>query len=538
MQEKAILKGFILLSICLCNVRVACSQEADFSPIKMINPNQSYADKDEVFVNLENNNYKARLIELGSGDVFYNLSNATDRFVQSNVKSSWEDFKLLINTMEPNDFIYISIANKMAGMGFFDLAYLASSKITDKDIGGISIDAMQRFYFPRKKLKLEDELFLAEIYSNIIYNDQSSEATNELLKNQTLLANSDYANYLVALGSYKSSMFSRASKYINLAIIQNPTNLNYQKLKAEIAAENDDSIEALKTVDYLKKQNLISYEYEQKVLSLEQNVLQKLEKNEAEKQYHLGYYYHLENDDSRAIRTLQAALVSRKKINKCKIYALMSEVYLKMNEFEKASDTANKACKLNKNYPMALMVLGDLAYRNNEFSKALDYYKKAASQDKKSYKPLVKQAMAYQKLSNSKKAKEIYSKVLKTYFNSWEAYYNVALMEKDKELIYLKKAVAINPLFEAGWIELARFEIEKNNFTIAQKYLANAFYIDENDFRYYYYQGVVNTNLGDLIQASYNFKKCLKLNPKHQEAQKALDKIINGETTNMKQENI
>jgi len=139
----------------------------------------------------------------------------------------------------------------------------------------------------------------------------------------------------------------------------------------------------------------------------------------------------------------------------------------------------------------------------------------------------VKEAQMYQKLSNTKKAMEIYTKILKTHSDSWEAYYNIALLDKSKEAIYLKKAVAVNQLFEDGWIALARTELDKGNFIVAQKYLSNAFYIDENDFRYYYYQGLVNKNLGDFTQAEYNFKKCLKLNPKFKEAQLELNPTAN-----------
>ena len=216
----------------------------------------------------------------------------------------------------------------------------------------------------------------------------------------------------------------------------------------------------------------------------------------------------------------------------------MSEVYLGMNEFEKASDTAKKAYKINKNNSQALITLGDLSYRDKNYKQALDYYKKASAQDKKSYTPFVKEAQAYQKLSNTKKAKEIYTKVLKTHSDSWEAYYNVALLDADKKTIYLKKSLAVNPLFEAGWIELAKTEVDKGNYDVAQKYLSNAFYIDENDFKYYYYQGLVNKNSGDYVQAEYNFKKCLKLNSGFKDAQMELDNLINPQDIKPTQDNI
>lgn len=520
MLKKTLFLSLISASICIINSNIALC--ADFSPIKTINPNEGQY-QGAITIDLENQSGAPTTIQLTPNDSFYHFANATDKFVQCNVRASWSDFKSLITNSDSNDFFYLAMANKMADLGLFDLASLAAGKIKDKDITALSIGDMKRYYFPKKKLKTEDEMFLAEIYSNIMYNDQSSESTNELLKNEALLSNSDYANYLVALGSYKSNFYSRANKYIDLAILQNPTNLNYKKLKAEIVADNNKPAEAVKIVNELKKQSLYSFEYEKKVDSLEQYILYKTKTETWEKNYHLGYYYFIENDNSKAIKALQTAISStKKKNNQGKINGLMSEIYLNMNEFEKASDSAKKSYKINSNNPMALLTLGDLSYKNKNFKQALKYYKQASSQDKLSYTPMIKEAQTYQQLNNIKKAKEIYQKILKTRFDSWEAYYNTALLDKDKETIYIKKALAVNPLFKDGWIQLAKTEIDKSNYYIAGKYLSNAYYIDENDFRYYYYQGLVCKNTGEFAQAEYNFKKCLKLNPKCTEARQEI----------------
>lgn len=544
MFKKLFVKGMIFSVTVAFTMNTCFSQSFDsgimpsaFAPIKTLNPNKNLPITGEVKIDLNQGTENSKIIDLSEKDSFNNFANATDKFVQCNIRASWEDFKNLIKTSLDNDFMYMSFANKMADLGLFDLSDFATSKIKDKEITGISTDAMKRFYYPRRKLKLDNELFLAETYSNILYNNQSSEATNELLKNENLLSNSDYANYLVALGSYKSNNFKQAAKYINIAILQNPSTLNYQKLKAEILAEENEPDEAIKIVNNLKKQNLYSYEYERKIDSLKQFILYKTQKSQCEKNYHLGYYYYLENDSSKAIRTLQSALSAKRRDDKGALYALMSEIYLTMDEFEKAADTAKKAYRINKNNPQALITLGDLSYMDKDYKKALVYYKKAAGCDKKSYKPLVKQAQTYQNLANTKKAQEIYTKVLKTHFDSWEAYYNVALLDKNKQTIYLKKALAINPLFEDAWIELAKTDIEKGNYDIAQKYLSNAFYIDENNFKYYYYQGLINRNSGDFSQAKYNFKKCLKLNANYKDAQKALDNILHTENGDL-QDNI
>ena len=496
----------------------------------------NYQGRSEYNIDLKQGINNSQTIDLSENDTFIHFVSATDKFVQCNIRSSWEDFKTLIDTSGDNDFIHISFADKMADLGLFDLANLASSKIKDKDIAGVSIDAMKRFYYPKRKLKLDEELFLAEIYSNILYNNQSSEATNELVQNTPIMSNSDYANYLAALGYYKSNNFKQAAKYIDIATEQNSSNLNYQKLRAEILAELNDSSGALKVVDSLKKQALHSYEYENKIASLEQFVLYKVKKSDWEKNYHLGYYHYLENDSSKAIRALQSALFDKKRHDNGDIYGLMGEVYLSMAEFEKAEDCAKKSLKANRNNSKALTTLGDLSYKNKNYKQALTYYKKAASSDKKSYTLLVKEAQAYQKLFNNKKAQEIYTKILKSSSDVAEAYYNISLLsgsDKEKQIIYIKKALALNPLYESAWIELARIDLEKGNYDTAQKYLSNALYIDENDFRYYYYQGLLDVNTNNFSQAKYNFKKCLKLNANYKDAQSALDNILPDEDGNM-----
>ena len=140
---------------------------------------------------------------------------AFDRFMQSNVKSAYMDFKILIETMDKNDYAYMKMAENMADIGFFNLSNLAASKIDDKELSDFLIGDINVYYFPTKKLKVDDEIYLGEVFSNIIYNDQSREATAELVKNTTLLAQSDYANYIAALGYLKSNDIINANTYID-----------------------------------------------------------------------------------------------------------------------------------------------------------------------------------------------------------------------------------------------------------------------------------------------------------------------------------
>ena len=99
----------------------------------------------------------------------------------------------------------------------------------------------------------------------------------------------------------------------------------------------------------------------------------------------------------------------------------------------------------------------------------------------------------------------------------------MALLEKDREETYLKKTVAINPDFKYGWIDLARLEIQKEDYDRALGYLAVAKYIDENDYRYFYYLGLVYKNKGLMTEANKNFEKSLEINPEYSLAKEELE---------------
>ncbi len=446
---------------------------------------------------------------------------AFDRFMQSNVRSAYINFKILIETMSPNDYAYMQMAERMADIGFFNLSDLAASKIEDKNLSDFLVGDIKSYYYPSKKLKTDDEVYLGEVFSNIIYNDQSREATSELVKNTALLAESDYANYIVALGYLKSNNIINADLYIDNAIKMNPQNINYKKLKAEILSQGKKPQNAIKMVDYIKSQKFYTTNFIKKADSLEQYVLYKSKKNYAEKMYHLGYYYYYEGELAKSIRSLQGAISSKKKLNK-DVYALMSRVYFDMQDYEKAQDSAVKAHKLNSNNSIALLVLGDLSYRDKDYKTALKYYKDAESNDKLSWICPIKVAQTYEQLGKEKKALEIYEKILKTYSDAYLAYYEIALKDKTKEFAYLKKAIAINSNFKDAWIDLGRVAFERQDIPEAKKYLSIANYIDENDFRYYYYQGLIAKSQGMSNDAVQYFKKSLRLNPDYQPAKEEL----------------
>jgi len=442
---------------------------------------------------------------------------AMQRFMQANVKSAYMDFKMLIRHVVPNDYAYLKIADNMAEIGLFNLSDAALNQVSDKKILSFRVDDLKRFYYPKNSLTDKDEIYLAEVFSNIMYNAQSREATSELVKNTDLMSKSDYANYIAALGYLKSGNADNAQKYIDSALSINPDNINYQKLKIEVLLQANNPKNALKVLENIKKNNFNTQTYLSKIDTLEKYTLYKSEKDDIMKKYYLALYYCSLGDDFKALRTLQSAITAKKKTNK-QIYGLMAEVYYRQKEYEKAQNFAEKSSQLGGNNSDAMMVLGKINFREKKYKDALKYFKASGG----STSSLVWTAMTYSAMNEDKQAREIYSKILKEHSNCAEAYYNVALSDIDRKEDYLKSAVAINLNYKEGWLELAKSAITAAHLNTAGKYLDVLKYIDENDFRYYYYQGLVSKAKGLNQDATYYFRKSLALNPDNELAKKEL----------------
>lgn len=454
-------------------------------------------------------------------DAFNEFLKATDKFKGNNVEVAYEDYKFILDNIETNDFGYVLMSGKLADYGFFYLSDRANQKTSDPNISRNHVENIETFFYPKNRLPYKEEIYLAEAYSNIMFNAQSKEVMEELLQNEEILNKYDYANYILALAAYKSNNLQIAKQYIQVATTKNPQNLNYKILEAKILANGMKPQEAMKVVKQLKKENLTESELIRRINSIEQYVLYKCATKDNVKNYHLGYYYYLEGDFNKSIRTLQNAITKKKKFN-AQVNSLLSNVYLTMQEYEKAQSTAQKTLKYNKKDSVANLSLGQVNYLNQNYKKAMKNFKLAAKDDENKNKAEVKIAQTYQSLGNERKSKEMFERVLKNSATEYEAYYSIALIEPYKELTYLKKALGINIMYTNAWLALARYEISRDNFSMAEDYLAIAYYLDQNNYRYFYYQGLIYKSQDDMQTAALYFRKCLKLNPNCIEAKKEL----------------
>lgn len=446
---------------------------------------------------------------------------AMDKYMKSNIHSSYNDFRVLIDSVTPNDYIYMRLTKEMASIGFFNLSELAMSKIQDDNIASLLEEDVKTYYFPSSGITQKDQIYLAEMYSNIMYNDQSREVAAELSKQTSLLLESDYANYILAFGFEKNGEIKQALKYINAAIEKNPQNLNYKRLKAEILAQGNNPKESASIFKNFENKDMHTIVFENELHSSYEYALYKSSKNEYEKKYHLAHYYYDKGEYNKALSVTQASISRKKNINK-DVYALSAKIYYDTKEFEKAQNYAQKALEIDNSNPDSLIVLGDIEYRNKNFTNSIKYYKKALGKSD-NYAAEIKLAQVYQDINEIKKAKEIYSKILKVSSKCFMAYYKMALLEPDRELEYVRKAISINPEFYEGWLDLAKLAVNKEHFEKALSYLSVVKYINDNDYRYYYYLGQVMKGKGLVAEANENFAHSLKLNPDYDLAKKELN---------------
>ena len=118
--------------------------ESFYDHIKFVNP----IPQPNINVNYETRtSMPPQKVSLTKNNIQNQFAIAFDRFKQCNVKASYNDYKILIETMQPNDYAYMVITEKMAAIGFFDLSDLSESKIENKDYSTFLVDDIQKFYF-------------------------------------------------------------------------------------------------------------------------------------------------------------------------------------------------------------------------------------------------------------------------------------------------------------------------------------------------------------------------------------------------------
>ena len=486
-----ILKEFLITALILSTPAIA--QAETVKPLK-IKAETTVANMDMV---IKDNFVKAK------------FASAENRFAQSNVKASYDDFYDLIQRASHDDYVFLVYGMKMAEYGFFDLSDALIAKLDDNGFTSSYVSDIKKYYYPSAMVNPKDVVYLADAYSNIMYNNMAIETTSELL-NSNQAAESDYKNYLIALGYYKSKNLPLALKYINNALVENDVNINYLALKAKILADSNKSSQALKVLAKIKKTEFKTVDFQRKVKAVEEYVLYRTAKAEALKDYHLAYYYHLQDKSLLATKVLQSAVLHAKQYSPL-VFSLLGRIYYENDEPLKAQEFASRAFREDKNNYLASLTLADVSYDNRKYDESLKYYKHAKKLTK-DIEPSVGMAKTYLAMEKDKKSKKIYEKLLKKNQFDEDLLVNSLQVFPQKSDYYMPRVASIDISNNDIWLGLANMAIRDKNFNMAATYLNNSYYIDANNFRYYYYLSLVLRAKGDNELAQQSLIRCSRLN--------------------------
>ena len=486
-----ILKEFLITTLILSTPLIA--QAETVKPLK-IKAETTVANMDMV---IKDNFVKAK------------FASAENRFAQSNVKASYDDFNDLIQKASHDDYVFLVYGIKMAEYGFFDLSDALIAKLDDNGFTSSYVNDIKKYYYPSAMVNPKDVVYLADAYSNIMYNNMAIETTSELL-NSNQASESDYKNYLIALGYYKSNNLPLALKYINNALVENDVNINYLSLKAKILADSGKSSQALKVLAKINKTEFKTVDFQRKVKAVEEYVLYRTAKAEALKDYHLAYYYHLQDKSLLATKVLQSAILHAKQYSPL-VYSLLGRIYYENDEPLKAQEFASRAYREDKNNYLAALTLADVSYDNRKYEDSLKFYKHAKKLTK-DIEPSVGMAKTYLAMEKDKKSKKIYEKLLKKNQYDEDLLVNSLQVFPQKSDYYMPRVASIDISNNDIWLGLANLAIRDKNFNMAATYLNNSYYIDANNFKYYYYLSLVLRAKGDNELAQQSLIRCSRLN--------------------------
>ena len=443
------------------------------------------------------------------GFVKSKYKSAENKFVQGNVRAAYEDFSDLISKASHDDYVFLVYAIKMAEFGLFDLSDELISKLDNNLYTQNYVNDIRKYYYPSYMMNQKDAMTLADAYAEIMYNNLAIETTSELLNNPTL-AESDYKNYLIALGYYKSNETSKALTYINNAITENDKNVNYKVLQSKILADLNKPKQAKKVLSQIKKSDFITVDFQDKVKAAEEYVQYKMAKEEPMKDYHLSYYYHLNDKSYLGAKVLQSAVLQAKGYSS-KIFSLLGRIYYDNDEPIKAQEFAQRGYKEDHRNYLALLTLADLSFDERNYEDALKYYKEAKRHTKDAA-PSVGMAKTYLALNQDKKAKKLYDKLLNKPMLDENLLADSLKVFPQRADYYLPAIASIDITNNEMWLGLANLAIKDGNYNMAQTYLNNSYYIDENNFKYYYYLSQVLRAKGDVERANLSLIRCSKLN--------------------------
>lgn len=409
---------------------------------------------------------------------------------QSNVSVAYYEYRNILNKMEPNDFYYMTSAYRLSQLGYFSLAYLAMSKVQNREIWGKHINAIRKYFFPSIHLKVPEEVFLAGLYSDIVYNNLTDESLEKLEKSGNVIVKSDYASYLRSRAYYEQKKYKEALSEINRAISSNSDNVNYKRFKAEILTADGRTKEALNCLKPLLAEEIPFIMMVKDLDKIKYYSLSESTKDELLQKYYLAYYFYLNRDYPRAISELNMLLLKGEYKNSPN---LLGQIYLLTGNYRDAEKLYEKVLSNDKKAYYAHKGMGDILLHREKFKEALAEYKLAEKGLGKDVETLIALCVTSFKTKEYRQAYKYLAKAQKAYGDNYKVLYLSSQIQKDFGKQNLLNSLEKNVFYPEGWLDMARDALDLNDTKSAEEYINTAAYITKNSPRYFYYKSLLDT---------------------------------------------
>lgn len=481
------------------------------------------------FLNLGGQSENANLDESEKQRVAF--VNATKKFNQGNVVVAYDEFENLSNSIN-SDYALLVFAKSMYEIGFFSIGTKSLEKIKHKKFVQDTIDDLKRCYLPSFTLDKNEEIYLAKAYSSIHYDNSAQEISFELNKNEALTGKSDYANYILSQAMSESRQYQQALNFINKASSMNKTNLSYLNFKVKTLNALNKNKEALEIIEQIEKNNANEHIFKNSFMLQKETILANLSKDEQDRKYHQTMKTFMEGNYQKAIEDCKNILSFDKK--NYKILTLLAMGQFVTGDRQSAKKNYLASYEINKNYPYTLSGLGDVKFLEYDLEGAIKYYKKALSQNPKDQTSALKLALIYKNDTKYEKdLKNLEKKLAKMDSAPFMSYHSIAAtIAKDNKNLrreYIRRATAINPLYENGWVAFLNYELENKDLDGAKNFLYMISFSNRTNYIYFYLNALYDIALNRTNSAIVNLRNCLSLKPDFEDANKKLIQLIPSE---------
>lgn len=481
------------------------------------------------FLNLGGQSENANLDESEKQRVAF--VNATKKFNQGNVVVAYDEFENLSNSIN-SDYALLVFAKSMYEIGFFSIGTKSLEKIKHKKFVQDTIDDLKKCYLPSFTLDKNEEIYLAKAYSSIHYDNSAQEISFELNKNEALTGKSDYANYILSQAMSESRQYQQALNFINKASSMNKTNLSYLNFKVKTLNALNKNKEALEIIEQIEKNNANEHIFKNSFMLQKETILANLSKDEQDRKYHQTMKTFMEGNYQKAIEDCKNILSFDKK--NYKILTLLAMGQFVTGDRQSAKKNYLASYEINKNYPYTLSGLGDVKFLEYDLEGAIKYYKKALSQNPKDQTSALKLALIYKNDTKYEKdLKNLEKKLAKMDPAPFMSYHSIAAtIAKDNKNLrreYIRRATAINPLYENGWVAFLNYELENKDLDGAKNFLYMISFSNRTNYIYFYLNALYDIALNRTNSAIVNLRNCLSLKPDFEDANKKLIQLIPSE---------